>query len=500
MVRKRFLCLALALSTLLPAAFTGCKKNTDGASSASAKNLKPVSLKYYYFGVTQPGEQQVYDAVNKILKDKLNLTMSFIKIPNNGDYTQKMSVMISAQEEFDLCFTSPDYLNYFDNSSKGNYVDLTKLLPKYAPKTYAQFKPEIWNAAKVNGKLYASINQQIFARQAGYVMKKDYVDKYKFDYKSVKKLSDLAPYLALVKAGEPADKTDQLMNASMKSHVFSYLYPNYSWETIGGTDVPGVAKSTDKKPAVFNEYDTPEFKDFITTLADFQSKGYIAKDALTRPAFDQSKYAAASLATYMPGIETTLKTSYKSDQYVVPLGKPLLTTYGAIATMTAVSSTSKNPERAVMYLEEINNNKELYNLLCHGIEGVDYTKTGTNRIEVSSTAKYIPNTDWMFGNQFNSFVSGTQPDDVWEQTKKLNDSATISNLYGFNFDPSSVKTEIANCSAVVNEFKANFNTGMYGANTAAKLTEFLSKLKAAGVDKVIAAKQKQIDAFLAAKK
>ncbi|WP_072332914.1 MULTISPECIES: ABC transporter substrate-binding protein [unclassified Paenibacillus] len=479
---------------------TGTEQAAPSGAAGQKEELKPVTLKYYFYGAAKPGDQTVYEAISKLVKEKINATVEFIKIPNNGDYTQKMTIMVNAQEEFDLAFTSPNYLNYYDHAAKGSFVDITELLPKYAPKTYAQFKPEIWEAAKVNGKIYASINQQIFARQAGVNLSKPLADKYGFDPKGVAKLSDLAPFLEKVKAGEPADKTDQLYNAQIKNQVFSYLYPYYEWETIGGTDVPGVAKSTEASPKVFNEYDTPEFKDFIMTNKMLMEKGLIAKDALTRPTFDTSKYAASPLATLMPGIEQSVKTTYKSDQYVIPFGKPMLTTPNAIATMTAVSSTSKNPERALMFLELMNTDKELYNLMVWGIEGVDYKKVGDNRIESLPGAKYGPAPGWMFGNQFNSYVVGTQPDDVWEKTKELNETATVSRLYGFNFSPDKVKTEIANCAAIINEYKANFNSGMYGADTEKKHAEFLAKLKTAGIDKVLAEKQAQVDAFIAQKK
>ncbi|WP_164821227.1 ABC transporter substrate-binding protein [Paenibacillus koleovorans] len=499
---RSILLVSFATSVIL----SGCGKgesetlSAPQSSSAVKEELKPVKLKYYFYGAAKPGDQDVYDAMNKIIKEKLNATVDFMKIPNNGDYTQKMTIMINAQEEFDLAFTSPSYLNYYDNAAKGSFVDLTTLLPKYAPKTYAQFKPQLWEAAKVNGKIYASINQQIFARQTGVSFSKPLADKYGFDPKTVKKLSDLTPLLEKIKAGEPADKTDQLYNAQMKNHVFSYFYPQYQWETIGGTDVPGIVKSTEKNPKVFNEYDTPEFKDFILTMRDFQAKGLIAKDALTRPTFDSSKYAASAIATLMPGIEESLKTTYKAEQYVIPFGQAMLTTPNAIATMTAVSTTSKNPERAVMFIELLNTDKELYNLFVWGLEGIDYKKIGDNRIESLPTSKYGPAPGWMYGNQFNSFVKGEQTDDVWVQTKALNDSATVSTIYGFNFSPDPVKTEIANTAAIINEYKANFNTGMYRADTEKVYTEFLAKLKTAGIDKVMAEKQKQIDAFVAQKK
>lgn len=471
---------------------------TASEGAASKEALEPVKLKYYFFGAAKPGDAAVYDEINKRLKEKINTTIEFVKVPN-GDYTQKMSVMVNAQEEFDLAFTSPNYLDYFSNAAKGSFVDLTELLPQYAPKTYAELKPEIWSAAKVNGKIYAAINQQIFARQSGLSLSKPLVDKYGFDVSGVKKLSDLLPFLEKVKAGEPVEQTDQLYNAQMKNQIFSYFFPYYEWETIGGTDVPGVADSTDEHPTVFNEYDTPEFKDFVMTMSEYQRKGYIAKDALTRPTFDPAKYAANSIATLMPGIEETLKTTYKADQVIIPLGDPILTSPNAIATMTAVSSTSRHPERALMVIEAFNTDKDLYNLMVWGREGVDYKKVGDNRVESLPGATYGPAYGWMFGNQFNAYVSGSQPDDVWAQTKALNESAKVSTLFGFNFNPDNVKAESANCAAIVNEYKAAFNTGMYGSDTEKKYNEFLAKLKTAGVDKLIAEKQKQVDAFIAAK-
>jgi putative aldouronate transport system substrate-binding protein len=97
-------------------------------------------------------------------------------------------------------------------------------------------------------------------------------------------------------------------------------------------------------------------------------------------------------------------------------------------------------------------------------------------------------------------ISGTQPDDVWEKTKALNESAKVSTLYGFSFNVDSIKAESANSAAIVNEYRAAFNTGMFGDDTEKKYNEFLAKLKTAGIDKVLAEKQKQVDAFIASKK
>ena len=91
-----------------------------------------------------------------------------------------------------------------------------------------------------------------------------------------------------------------------------------------------------------------------------------------------------------------------------------------------------------------------------------------------------------------------QPLDVWERTITLNETAKTSNLLGFVFDPAPVNTEIAQCSAVIDEFGPGLWTGSIDPEK--YLPELNSKLKAAGSEKIIAEKQKQINEWLANKK
>ena len=80
-----------------------------------------------------------------------------------------------------------------------------------------------------------------------------------------------------------------------------------------------------------------------------------------------------------------------------------------------------------------------------------------------------------------------------EATDQLNRSAVTSSVLGFNFDPSSVATEVSNCNAVITEYIQPLIMGLLDLDTA--LPEFLQRLKDAGADVIIAEKQAQIDAF-----
>lgn len=492
---KRLLSVALALILTAGITLPGCQKN--GTASSSQVNSKHVTLKYYWRAPQVPTDlQAVNDAMNKILEKSINADIQLVCVANT-DYLQKLTTMINSQENFDLCYTSSGQ-GYVSQAQKGAFVDMTKLLPKYAPKTYALYKSSVWDAAKVNGKIYGSINQQQFARQSVFAFNKELLDKYpSFNYKSVKTYADLTPLLAMIKAGEPADKTTAL-SGGLGATFGTNLWYSWGWESVGTqTLMPGWVKYSDKSAKVFNQWDTDEIKQIFLTMADWYEKGYIPKDALTRTNWDASQQVVNTPGTYKPGGETEVATQFSWKNAVqVTVGDAFIPFSGLTGTMTSVSATSKNPERAIQYIEQINTNKQLYNLLCYGIEGTHYTKVNDTHIKQADNTKYKPNMNWEFGNTFNAYLTGSQPEDYNTQAQKLNDTAPVSNFVGFVFDDSSVKTEEANVMAVVNQYIKNLGAGVYGAQTGAKITEFNNALKTAGMDKVLSAEQTQLTAFM----
>ncbi|CAK4839762.1 unnamed protein product [Aphanomyces euteiches] len=111
--------------------------------------------------------------------------------------------------------------------------------------------------------------------------------------------------------------------------------------------------------------------------------------------------------------------------------------------------------------------------------------------------KYFPNVAWMFATNFMAIPAKGQASTIWEDTKTLNNTAQKSALFGFIFVADPVKNEIAKCGAVIDEYALAIRLGLVDE---AKYKVFLDKLKKAGVDTITAEAQKQVDAFLAAKK
>ena len=143
-------------------------------------------------------------------------------------------------------------------------------------------------------------------------------------------------------------------------------------------------------------------------------------------------------------------------------------------------------------------NKEIANLLTWGIEGRDYVvKDGIAAYPDGVTASNVKyhTSDFLYGNQFLVYPWKGSPADLREQQKAALDAAGISKYLGFTCDTSSITNELTVLGNVISEYAPGLESG-----TTDNYNEFIKALKKAGVDKVVAEYQSQLDAWLADKK
>ena len=175
-----------------------------------------------------------------------------------------------------------------------------------------------------------------------------------------------------------------------------------------------------------------------------------------------------------------------------PISKGVLAGSGILATMTGVSATCDQPDKALEVIEIMNTDKDIYRTLCWGIEGKHYEKTSENQIKLVENSGYDRISDWMLGSVMNSFVMSDQAPDLYEQTKKWNDEAVVSPLIKVHFDTNSISTELANCQTVLKEQEQMINRGLVD-DPAAAIDKMNNDLKKAGLDRVIEVLQSQVD-------
>lgn len=485
------LVLVLALSGIL----AGCSSESGEGEVKSTEygDLPFVKLTWYVRPSAQADWDLVMTEMNKIVKEKINAEVEIVRV-DGGAYDQKMRTVIAAGETFDICHMAPRY-GYYDYVARGAFMPMDELIPQYAKEAYDQIDPKFWEATKVDGKIYGFLNEQIFARSYGFFIQKEALDKYDFDITKMKKLEDIQPLLAQMKEKESADKILLATIANKESAPFTY-----GMERVDSTLT--AVRQDDDTLKVFNIYESEEFKNHIRLAREFNQKGYIPNDIGTIKNMVEIKGSGRVLAdfdNYKPGsLEEGKALNGDKDLVFQQITEPYVTTENVISTMNCISRTSENPERAMMFLNLINTDKDLYNLLCFGIEGKHYNKVGENRIEMIPNSGYAPNAAWMFGNQFNAYVYGTQTDDIWEQTKELNNNAKTSKLLGFSLDPEDIKMEVSQCQTVIDEYVESLLGGLVDVDKV--YPEFIEKLKTAGADTLVEKVQKQVDTWAAEKK
>ena len=182
---------ALLLVAIMALGFASCGKQADGDVP---------TLVWYLQGEKQADTALVCEEINKIIEPKIGAKID-IQYIVSSDFTERLRLIMASQDEFDLCFTG--YTNpYLDGVRRGGFLELTDLLDEYGDELSATIPDYLWDAAKVDDKVYAVPTYQAMTMCRAIYFNKEYVDKYNFDTSKVTKLEDIEPFLEKVRDGE----------------------------------------------------------------------------------------------------------------------------------------------------------------------------------------------------------------------------------------------------------------------------------------------------------
>lgn len=244
----------------------------------------------------------------------------------------------------------------------------------------------------------------------------------------------------------------------------------------------------------------PKFIDFYKRMHQWNQNGWFDKDILTSDADQGMNMIKAGKAfavaqSLKPGKDKEMSISSGVEVVQVETAEPFTTTGDAQGAMLGISRTSKDPARAMMFLNLLYSDPKLLNMLYWGIEGKHYVKKSDNVIDypegVNADTQGYPNPGgWMFGNQFNSYLWVNEDPNKWEEFKKFNERAEHSIALGFAFNQEPVKSEMASLANVEKEFGATLKSGAVDPEKI--IAKWKEKRKSAGFDKVKAEVEKQL--------
>ncbi|MEG1848881.1 MAG: ABC transporter substrate-binding protein, partial [Lachnospiraceae bacterium] len=518
--------LSLAMVTTL---FTGCGAAKDAAvpadttateaasveatgDTAKADTSEPVTLKWYLHGSNVTDDAAVMEKANEYLKEKLNVTLEPIW-GTWGDFDQNSVLAINGGDDVDIYFTcswSADEYNAF--AKKGAWVRLdnpeNNLIEKYAPDLFAAIPEVLQKGAVVDGAdgkgTYAVPGYKDIATQNCWDINVPLLEKYGYTVDDIMNADyySFGDILKTVKEGEGDDFYPLLVEGAVLERMVDNTIivvgdaatDNLLSYYIDPKDTAKVGPSGNK---LLNKFATPEYKKFVDQTREYFLAGYIdpamgnkqqAND--TRSAKQLTGEYLIGTQSYALGYELQASKERGFEVAMVPTTPAYVDTTSSQGAMMAISTSSKNPERAMMFLNLLNTDPYLMTLLNYGVEGVHYNMTNGEAVFTEKRKDYQPWTNGM-GNVTILPPQEGQGTDFYDKFKEYYGKAGEVPVLGFALDQTNVENEMGALANVAAEYALSLSTGTVDPATA--LPEFLQKLQDNGMDKVVAEANTQLE-------
>jgi len=492
--------LALLLAAAMVFGLIACK----GGDKSGSKDLKQVNMlcSTWMEVPTTEAQERVTRKINEIM-NPLGVNVS-LEIVGLGAWNDTVTQKLSSGEQIDLMHAMdedfPDYI------STGAIQPVGDLLDEYGKDIKAAIGTDfqyMLDALTFGGKLYGIPQLSVKHTWNDLVVNMDIVDQYGLDISNIKKLEDLEPVMLQLKEKNP-EVVSILRSGITFSGITAVCTFDDEYEALGD----GIGVLMDDTWTVYDYYETPEFAEYCKMMRRWFDEGLISAD-ITASTTDYSLNNYFKTGNALWGIDHTTEYSAKVSEAgwkqrsgintkVLPLSDAVCSN---LIYSTVIPSSSKNPEGAMIFLNELYKNKELMNTLYYGVEGTDWEnkdgfitqKEGTDWFNNMSGPFSM-----MWGNYFiTSPTAGSSADAVSAALAFTKSGKGIRSM-GFMFDNSPVASEVSAIQNVVDQYKNSLEFGTIDPET--ELPKMIQALKDAGIDKYIAEKQAQLDKWVAENK
>lgn len=552
-MKKRTICLLLAMIMVLSIVLAGCSKTaetpaadetpattepaetTDNTETPEApeETAEPaLEQKTIQLMITGSGKQansdKVWAAFNEQLQQYVpNTTVEFIDVPFE-EYSEKFSQVLASGEGVDLAWTGW-LINKPQNIADGNLMPLDDLLAEYGQgivDILGENVVEIHRNA-ADGKLYYLPSWQgLCGERRGWLVVTEIAElagdtwiedteaalnKWRNNYSGIEDfqavLDQATKYLA---AAKEAGKLGAGINTG-RAFGWSMYNGMYSFLGVGGAEI-GITYCDGTftvKDGVAGEH----YKLYAKTMADWYKEGYIRSDIMSvdTSTLTTPKNGEITDTTYVFSCDPYLTEADQEaaiadagmDMTYLPIEENAYLILGG-DTSYAIPYCADEPERAMMVLNAIYSQPDLYNTLIYGIEGEDYTKNADGTI----TTSYVgasPTADdsygiqrWIIGSCKNALINnGTDPN-YYADLEALEETARVNPFLNFTFDRTNVEGICASILNVYYEYGPQLDNGVAGDNWEELYNNYMAARKDAGIEELVTEFQNQLNAYIEA--
>ena len=489
-MKKLFKVAAVTLLALSFATITACsgnKKTGDGTTN----------LVMYVIGDRPAGQDVMDDNFNKVIKNKLDISLTVNWIPW-ADFTNKYPLLFSSGEQFDLAYTAT-WLNFTALAQKGAFMNLDDLWEKYAPKNYARASDAAKKEATVDGHYYCVPTLLATYTAYGPIYRSDIVEGTEWNGK-MNTFDDIEAYCDIVKRDHPEiEPIDIYAQGSEWDDTF--MYSKGYRASKNATNDFLFYNSDEENPKLTTYYEYSKTPEFLEMMNRWNKKGFFPKSALADTDSTKLQNGKAAVKTHNIDNYQTYSILHPEWKLKYQSMNKYVTHLPYTQDAMVISNTSKNPEKALQLWDLLTTDRELYDAFFYGVLGTTYSLNEKGEYKILDNNLYALSDMWAVRtSEFHRNGEGTPEDYVptkesFEASMKSSEGAKRAVKYeAFAIDTSKIETEYAACQNVHQQYWWPLELGYTNAKTG--LAEYEKNMKAAGIEKVKAEIQRQLDEYV----
>lgn len=365
--------------------FAGCA-SPPKMTEQEGKEEKLVTLQVLTMGKEPTcGMNEFYDQLDKMTKKDLGCIVRFTYIPWGNEKQEIDSAIASG--EYDI-YCNGVFSNYREKAAKNAFLDLKPylgLVPKLT-EHYKQLAANVLEECEMDGKLYGfpQLQYKTNIRNGIFLYREDLCEKWGIS--KVTDLESMEQYMYVAKATD-YQEYPMITDNRIWECLFIILGGNKYLEVTSIQDMPYAVIAMENPEKVICRMETEEFRTVLQYVAKWYQDGIIDSDILGLSDNEANRAVQMLLADQKP-CETNSTLSAVQQDYIPELydknpqwqwdfyyysqNNPVYRCSLSNDTCTSISSKSLYPEKAIRFIELAHTNEAYYDLLCYGVEGINY--------------------------------------------------------------------------------------------------------------------------------
>ena len=430
----------------------------------------------------------VEDAINEILADRWGIQMELIYV-DFEEWSEKVNLMLTREDEVDVLMLYRTALTTYVNN--GMLLNLDAYYENSSERFRELCPEEELTSIRFEGKLYSIRN---FKNNADYIslnMSGEIVDKLGIRVDEIGSLADIEQVMAQVVEACP----DIIPLMPQAGSIMSDLW---TWDGLGDKQYLGVLENCGQSTEVTNLFDAEDFREFCQTMREWYKKGYIMQDALSNTENGMTLVQNGKAFAYFNNSTPAVVEGIVKAEII-----PAWTMASNYSSLTyGINAGTRHPDESWQLMEAVYTDEEIISLLVNGIEGLHWVYANEEETLLTYPESIDNNTSKYNGGVMYwsyPYAKLTHPwapsrDTLYEDMEEFNNSAVTSRGDGMIFDSAKVINEYSACQSVMDKYYYALMCGVLEVDEAIAAAN--EEFKAAGLDAVIAEKQRQLDEML----